>query len=357
MTTRSIYRVDSLPVMQNRVYDTREEAASCPVGVMDLVQDLETGLIFNRAYAPELLVYDRHYQNEQAVSQIFQKHLEAVAAIMEQFFRDLDVVEIGCGKGHFLELLRARGFRVTGVDPAYEGEAPGVIRAPFSPELGLRAQGIVLRHVLEHIPDPTAFLESVAETNDHAGLVYIEVPCLDWIVRHRAWFDIYYEHANYFRLDDLTALFGSVSAAGHLFGGQYLYVVADLATLRRPRRRPDDLFALPTDFLAAVDCGADVLKARQGRRAAVWGGSSKGVLFTLFMQRRGASLDFVIDINPAKQGQHLAVTGHRVSAPQEALSRMHPDDMVFVMNSNYFDEIKTAAGNNFKYLRVDHDQF
>lgn len=357
MTTQSIYRVDSLPVMQNRVYDTREEAVACPIGVMDLVQDMETGLIYNKAYAPELLVYDQHYLNEQAVSQVFQEHLGAVATIMERFFRDRDVVEIGCGKGHFLELLRAKGFRVTGVDPAYEGSAPDVIRAPFSPELGLQTQGIVLRHVLEHIPDPAAFLESVAETNANKGLVYIEVPCLDWIARHQAWFDIYYEHANYFRHDDLTALFGSVRAAGHLFGGQYLYVVADLATLRRPRRRPDDLFALPDNFLAALDSGADALKARHGRRAAVWGGSSKGVLFTLFMQRRGEPLDFVIDINPAKQGQYLAVTGHRVCAPQEILSLMHPEDLIFVMNSNYFDEIKAVAGNNFKYLRVDYEQF
>src|SRR3546814_9608010 len=61
--------------------------------------------------------------------------------------------------------------------------------------------------------------------------IYIEVPCFDWIVEHSAWFDVFYEHVNYFRLADLRAMFGTVHEAGHLFGGQYLYIVADLSTL------------------------------------------------------------------------------------------------------------------------------
>ena len=39
---------------------------------------------------------------------------------------------------------------------------------------------------------------------------------------------------NYFRLSDFTRMFGNVIESGRLFGGQYLYVLADLATLRDP---------------------------------------------------------------------------------------------------------------------------
>jgi hypothetical protein len=46
--------------------------------------------------------------------------------------------------------------------------------------------------------------------------------------RAQSWFDLFYEHVNYFRLDDLRRMFGTVHEAGHLFGGQYLYIVADL---------------------------------------------------------------------------------------------------------------------------------
>ena len=66
-------------------------------------------------------------------------------------------------------------------------------------------------------------------------MIYIEVPCFDWIIEHGAWFDIFYEHVNYFRLDDFRRAFGKVIHAGRSFGGQYLSVIADLDTLRVPR--------------------------------------------------------------------------------------------------------------------------
>ena len=84
------------------------------------------------------------------------------------------------------------------------------------------------------------------------GLIYIEVPCFEWILRARAWFDIFYEHVNYFRLGDFSKMFGHVVDGGHLFGGQYLYVVADLATLRPPVSSLADRVDFPEDFLATV---------------------------------------------------------------------------------------------------------
>jgi len=38
------------------------------------------------------------------------------------------IVEVGCGKGYFWEMLLVKGFDVTGSDPTYEGENPLVKR-------------------------------------------------------------------------------------------------------------------------------------------------------------------------------------------------------------------------------------
>ncbi|MEA3642374.1 MAG: hypothetical protein VBE63_20880 [Lamprobacter sp.] len=111
---------------------------------------------------------------------------------------------------------------------------------------------MVLRHVLEHLQTPFEFLRQVRDANGGAGLIYIEVPCLEWIGQQRAWFDIFYEHVNYFRPSDFRRLFGEVVAAGHLFGGQYQYVIAELASLRRPLAEDQDAFQLPDDFLSSL---------------------------------------------------------------------------------------------------------
>ena len=143
-----------------------------------------------------------------------------------------------------------------------------MIRKFFTPEVGLLADGIVLRHVLEHVVDPVAFLGGLLESNGGEGRIYIEVPCLDWIVRHDAWFDIFYEHVNYFRLADFERMFGTLHEVGHAFDGQYLYAVADLATLRMPRARARDDFPFPPGFMSSFDACEARLAAQPPRRAA-----------------------------------------------------------------------------------------
>jgi hypothetical protein len=244
---RVLYRQRDFPIFQNRMYPTAAEAIACPRGDIELVEDEVTGLVHNAAFRPELMTYDRDYQNEQGHSPAFRAHLEVVADIvMKQLGRE-QIVEVGCGKGLFLELLAVRGVEVTGFDPSYEGENPRIIARYFSPDERMRAKGLVLRHVLEHIPDPFLFLQQLREANGGSGLLYVEVPCLDWILAHRAWFDVFYEHVNYFRLVDFARMFGTVVQAERLFGGQYLGIVVDLATLRPPRLDTDDRVSFPAD--------------------------------------------------------------------------------------------------------------
>lgn len=350
MSERELFRAQGLPVFQNKMHTTEEEALNCPVGDVRLVQDGETGLIFNAAFDPELLEYDQDYQNEQAHSMTFQKHLEDVKSIIDRNFPEKSAVEVGCGKGYFLEYLNHSGYQVTGVDPAYEGQNPNVIKACFESSLGYASENIILRHVLEHMQDPFAFLSSIALANGGKGRIYIEVPCFDWICEHKAWFDIFYEHVNYFRLADFSRMFETIYECGHVFGGQYLYVVADLASLRSPVISPTNLFEFPIDFLDGMD---ELCKSSKSIRKAVWGGASKGVIFSLMMQRRGVKIDYLIDINPAKQGKFVGVSGLEVSSPAYAMKHLQQNDDIFVMNSNYLDEIIKMSDNQFNYIRVD----
>lgn len=356
---REIYRAEQLPVFQNKMFDSRQAARDCVRGDLVLVQDARGALIHNLAFNPSLMDYDADYQNEQGHSQAFRRHLDEMATLVRRHFHGHTLIEVGCGKGLFLERLRGLGFRITGLDPTYEGDNADIRREYFTPALGLRADGLVLRHVLEHVPDPHAFLGQLRDANGGGGKIYIEVPCLDWIARNHAWFDLFYEHVNYLRLADFQRLFGQVHEAGHAFGGQYLAVVAELSSLREPVAQRGDRFDLPADFLASVACSVERLRAlRRGglRRAAVWGGASKGVIFSLFMERAGADVDFVVDMNPAKQGRYIAATGLRVHAPEEALRQMQPGDDIYVMNRNYLPEIREITANQFNYITVEHEQ-
>lgn len=347
---RLLYEQKQLPIFQNRTYDTHMEAVECPKGDMALVEDQGTGLVYNASFRPELMIYDAQYQNEQALSPLFRNHLESVAELIEKCMGRESIVEVGCGKGSFLEMLLAKGVDVTGFDPTYEGNNPRVVRQYFEPGNGIRANGLILRHVLEHIKDPFQFLLQLKVANGGSGRIYIEVPCFDWICEHCAWSDIFYEHVNYFRISDFFRLFGTVYESGHLFGGQYLFVVADLAALKRPKRDPDDGVSFPENFTRSI--------AQSGRtrsHVAIWGGASKGVIFALLRSRGGQTINTVIDINPAKQGKYLPATGLLVQSPPAALQLLPANSVIYVMNSNYLEEIKIMSHNAYEYLEIDHE--
>ncbi|MBA4389461.1 MAG: methyltransferase [Syntrophus sp. (in: bacteria)] len=350
MKYRELFKVEGLPVLQNRLFLDRDSAKASPKGNVILVQDIETGLIFNSAFDAALLKYNSDYQNEQACSGVFRKHLDEVKDIIQRHFHNKPLIEVGCGKGFFLEFLRKEGYQITGVDPAYEGKNQNVIRACFDDGLGISAEGIVLRHVLEHMPDPVEFLSRIAKANGGKGLIYIEVPCFDWICRKRAWFDIYYEHVNYFRLADFRRIFGNILDCGHVFGGQYLYIVADIVSLKKPFWKKNDQVYFPSDFLVNVKLLAASAKEKVN---AIWGGASKGVVFALYMEKAGVAIDLVIDINPAKQGNYLPISGLKVSTPDEAMNMLQAGDNIFVMNSNYLNEIIDLSNNKYHYIKVD----
>jgi hypothetical protein len=86
--------------------------------------------------------------------------------------------------------------------------------------------------------------------------------------------------------------------------------------------------------------------------SVIWGGASKGVIYALFMNRAGAKVDVVIDINIAKQGKYLAATGLRVWSPDEAMLKLPLMTDIFVMNNNYLNEIQEITKSRFNLISI-----
>jgi len=349
---RVLYRQSRFPVLQNRLFHSREAALQCATGDICLVQDHKTGLISNSLFDRSLLEYDAHYHNEQEHSAAFKQHLAMVGDLVERCLGKEELVEVGCGKGYFLEQMSSRGCTISGFDPTYEGTNPLVVKSFVTDSTALNARGVILRHVLEHIPGPVEFLAHLRDANAGTGRIYIEVPCFDWICSQRAWFDIFYEHVNYFRLEDFHRLFDKVVDSGRIFGGQYLYCVAELGSLRDTPRDGWSLANLPPDFLPARAGG----EANVGEGAlpseAIWGCGSKGVIFALLRERAGRPVRVAIDINPHKQNMHLPATGIQVLSPAAGLAALPRGSTIYVMNPMYATEIKQLGGDAHDYMSM-----
>ena len=308
----------NVPVFQNKVYATVSEAHKIMTGNVELVICSNCGFVFNADFDRKVMGYDAQYQNEQAHSHYFQEYLrELIELFAEKRFHEMKIIEIGCGKGYFLEMLRENGFDVIGFDPAYEGNSPHIVKDYYSDQYSqLNADLIVLRHTLEHIDDPLKFLHNIARAVNYNAKMFIEVPSFEWILEKRAFWDIFYEHCNYFTFESLGSLFRE-SEQGLLFNNQYMYLLSDLRNLLEQATPAKGTFH---DF--KVSEMADSLQfyrefVQSHTEMFVWGAGAKGATFVSLTDPNRNYISSLVDINPEKQGRYIAKTGHSIISPAQ----------------------------------------
>ena len=343
---RTLFELPDVPVLQNLLYESAHDAIKCSTGQIKLVESQRTGLIFNERFDAAIMGYENEYLSSPEISQSFQIHLEHTATIVQKYLGNEGLVEIGSGQGYFLELLAHRGASIVGYDPSYAGTNPSIKKSYFTDvEPSTTAGNFILRHVLEHIENPMQFLQKLGESSKDA-LVYIEVPCFDWICTNRSWVDIFYEHVNYFRLSDFSRIFREVIDCGHVFGGQYFYIVANLSSLNAQVQEPQTPIDFPSDFMTLNFAQSPAVPI------SVWGAGAKGVMFALHAIRAGYTINHAIDINPAKQGKFIPATGIEVISAEQAMRDLPNGYPIYVMNNNYLEEIKKMTLNKFQYLKA-----
>lgn len=344
----AIYHADDIPIFQNKVYPDATLAKKVATSQVSLVSCNSCGFVYNGAFGQVEINYDSHYENEQAHSAHFQAHLASIIELFQsKSLQHKKIIEVGCGKGYFLENLVQAGFNVTGFDPAYEGDNPHIVKDYFSNQYAnLSADIIVLRHVLEHIQYPLDFLHIIGEAVNYQAKIYIEVPILDWIIEQKAFWDIFYEHCNYFTLESLGSMFNQAEQ-GLLFNGQYMYLIADLNDLRKKVPASSNT-KLISEFLAFQKLIQHYhQKISQTPGIALWGAGAKGVTFANLIDPEASLISCLIDINPKKQHNYIAKTAHKIISP--AMISEFLLNEIIVMNDNYFDEIQhMVAATNIK---------
>jgi SAM-dependent methyltransferase len=357
-----------IPVHATIVLESREEALEHPTGDMELAWCQSCGFIGNTRFDDRLLDYTGRHEESQAFSPRFQTFAKELARrwIDRYDLTGKTVLEVGCGKGYFLELMLTEGVgRGIGVDPGCDpGRATSVaanridwIKDYFSPIYAeANPDAIVCRHTLEHIQDVGTFLRmirlSLGDRRD--AVVLFEVPEALCILQAGAFWDVYYEHCGYFTPGSLARAFRSagfdILRLERVYSGQYLVIEAQ----PRPEGQAAGA-ALPEEELpavveAATAAFASTFRGRiatwrtrlrreraEGRRGAIWGGGSKGLGY-LTALGPDAGIDLVVDINPHLQGRYMPGTGQQVVGPESL--RDYQPDFVIVMNSVYLEEIR-----------------
>jgi SAM-dependent methyltransferase len=351
----------NVPPTQNFVINRQVKAEKYRDGMLDMAVCNDCGFIYNASFNSDLVGYGGEYENTQAYSDAFNEYMDSLVdhLIHTRNIQQKNILEIGCGNGLFLrKLISHKDSRNTGYgyDVSYRGDLqfengrlnffreffPGKEKIP-DPDI------VINRHVIEHIDKPVHFLELIRNNlPDNQNLrLFLETPCVEWILDNNVFWDFFYEHCSYFSKSSLvTALEESgfkVETIHHVFNGQYLWVEASLSdkshTVISPHTIKEKTRAFVEHEAARKKYWTGVLTEHHGHnKIAVWGAGAKGVTFVNILDQGRKFIDCVIDINPNKQGNYIPGTGHSIIAPDEIPARNIK--YVIVMNDNYLQEVK-----------------
>ena len=372
---RPFLQRSQVPVHQNLVVNSQEAARTVTRGELDLVICEDCGFVFNQAFDLSRLSYGEDYDNTQSCSAYFDAYLDGLVQDMveRQGVRNCTVVEVGCGKGHFLrKLVSYPGANNIGYgfDPSYVGPLTDLdgrlqFRTCYYDQscTDIAADVVVCRHVIEHVPEPVEILRSVhaALASSPKARVFFETPSVEWILRHRVIWDFFYEHCSLFTAQSLGLVFRragfAVERVEHIFGGQYLWLEARVADVDDALPTVGETLRLATAYAADEQRLREAWLVRlrnlsQNGKVALWGAGAKGATFANLVDPHCTLIDCVVDLNPNKQGRFVPGTGHPIVSPTDLPSRDVRNAVL--MNPNYREEnLKLLAEAGIELNLID----
>jgi len=370
---RPFYEVKEVPVHSVLLMKSKDDAVNYTKRDIKLGYCEHCGFISNIIFDESVHEYSSEYEETQGFSGTFNKfHKKLAEDLIEKYdLRNKTVIEIGCGKGEFLNLLCELGNnKGIGFDPAYISERDAnrskgntqFIKDFYSEKYtNYKADFICCKMTLEHIPNTFDFVKMVRNSiGDNLNTtVFFQIPDTDRVLSDLGFWDIYYEHCSYFSVPSLTYLFEKagfkVLDTGKEYDGQYLMIEAI------PAETPDNvepsqsdtshIKSLVTTFEEKIEPRLDEWRStinsyyNDGKKIALWGGGSKAVAFLTTLGIHD-QIPYAVDINPFKHGTFLAGNGQEIVSP-EFLKTYQPD-IVIVMNPIYMEEI----GNDLQKLNL-----
>ena len=345
------FSLDQAPGLSHLHLADFATARALPMGRLSFKACEKCGFLWNAAFDPQIAEYREQYDVSFHRSPFQDAFIEeTVRDLLErEGLKGKQVVEIACGQGEFLRRLvnwPGGGVIGYGFDPAYRGPEnsehgnPRFFRARWAGDSpGFTADAVICRHLIEHLPSPLDFLNSLEPLLKENSRLYLEMPSAEWILDQAAWWDFCHEHCSLFTA---AALNLAVEKSGfrlkrleRRYNGQYWWLAAE----KTPRGAETAIRSLEPALREEMP---RLLKAYRARgEMVIWGAGIKGVALATALDRERVLFKALVDENPYKQGKHIPGSGHRIIAPEDlpALGAA----TIILLNPNYMEEVSARA--------------
>jgi len=323
-----VFAVGKVPASAN-VPLTESNFASEVFGELDVVMCKNCSHVFNSKFDIEVInrMYSQNYSSGLPNSEAVKAAMQNIAehAIGTANIAVDTVLEIGASDFAFSKLMLNLGARrviafepsaLFKVDDTRIQHVHGYFNSEAVHALGNPAiQLAVVRHVLEHVPAPRAFLKQLANSLQMGARLYIEVPNLEDILRNSRVYDFFYEHLHYFSPQLLQSILEQAGFEVEKFsehkGGQHFGLLCRKVCAHPEQITPLSKTIEPARLERIARLKENVVHLKQALGAifakssqvAIYGAGNHAVAVTVMMDLTSKQVGCLFDLDDLKTGR------------------------------------------------------
>ena len=268
------------------------------------------------------------------------------------------LIEVGCGDGDVLDLIRELQFDSHGIE--YREEFVNRLRNEgFTVHKGyvadsqfsipnMKYDAFLSFNVLEHSPNPKTFLKGMRALLKPEAIGLIEVPNLDMILSKNMLSEFMLEHLCYFTRETLRLTLES--SGFQVLGIENVW--HDYLISATVKNRPTLSFEQEKISWDTLKNEMHVLLSSYSKnKICVWSAGHQS-LATLSMLEIEDRIQFIVDNSLSKQGKYAPGSGIPIVAP-EILRKSEEISCVIVLGGSYTQEIVDVLRGTFsKKLKI-----
>lgn len=261
------------------------------------------------------------------------------------------VLEVGCGRGEYLSIMREAGADTFGLEWSEESvrdclvhgleAARGYVESVTYKVQDGPFDAFYMLNFLEHLPDLNSVLAGIRNNLGENGIGLVEVPNFDMILRNKLFTEFTTDHLFYFTRETLIA-------ALNLNGFEiiectevwYDYIISAVV---RKRKKTDITHFHDYQAKLKNEINWYISRFRDGG-VAVWGAGHQA-LAVMSLANLSDKVKYVVDSAPFKQGKYTPATHLPIVSPDALVS--DPVDAVIVMAASYSDEVARTIRQKF----------
>ena len=307
-------------------------------------------------------------------------YAEKIISLLQLNQNDL-VVEIASNDGYLLQYFANSGIKVLGIEPAsgvaktaiskgiptlinYFGESTAVELTQ-----GQKPKLMIGNNVLAHVPDIHDFIKGFSLLITDEGLITFEFPHLLNLIKKTQFDTIYHEHYSYLSVTALLPIFAqhglriiNVEKLLTHGGSLRIFIAKNKSSwivhesvqetiAEESQYDPRDLRIYETLQRKVEEIKHNLLSElikckKDGKSISAYGAAAKGVTLLNYCGISNDLIDYIVDLNPNKQGKFLP--GSQIPIVGINVLNMKIPDILLVLPWNLSIEIKSQLSSYLK---------